>query len=197
MNNKILDMNMETILDLMEDDDLKVTQIKKDEVYVVSKEEKYDLLTGEILENNKPVSNLPVSVQMNHTPPSSLAKDAGEDYGYVREKFRDLVNKGMHFLDSAINEAQASGNPKGAEAVSSLIKNLGEVTEKLYDVHIKTMDIESRNNPNQSGQVNVDNGVIFVGDSNDVMDYIEQKKQKVIDIDSTEVINTANNSQKT
>ena len=69
------------------------------------------------------------------------------DCEIVRSNIYDLLDKGKDVLETAIDIAAASENPKMFEQVSSIMKNLGDLNHQLIDVHnkrIKKSDVNDK-----------------------------------------------------
>ena len=58
-------------------------------------------------------------------------EDVSADYKYSRENLYNLVERGQDAIDGALNLAKETDHPRAYEVAGTLIKNVGEVTEKL------------------------------------------------------------------
>lgn len=95
------------------------------------------------------------SVNLNLTP------DAEEDYRLARRTFKDLIRKGNDALDGILEVAKSSDKPSAYEVVSTLIKNVSDVTKDLYDLQKKTKELKGEDKLKEP-QVNIDKA-IFTG----------------------------------
>ena len=86
-------------------------------------------------------------------------EDVSADYKYSRENFYNLVERGQDAIDGILELAKESELPRTYEFAGQLIKNVGEVTEKLLDLQRKLKDLKEVPN---SAPKNVTNA-LFVG----------------------------------
>lgn len=70
--------------------------------------------------------------------------DVQADYEYSRTRLRELIEKGNKALDNAIDAATEVGKPESFEAIAKTIKILSDVTKDLYDIHIKTKELNEK-----------------------------------------------------
>lgn len=99
-------------------------------------------------------------------------KEIDEDYNYTRDTCRDMVDKGKVALDKLIDLATASDSPRAFEVVATLIKNLAETTDRLMDLHKKTIEIEQAKKPVVTPNVNNNN--VFLS-TKDLLEIIKKK----------------------
>ena len=59
------------------------------------------------------------------------------DYKYSRENFYNLIERGQDAIDGILDLAKEGEHPRAYEVAGQLIKNVGEVTEKLIDLQEK------------------------------------------------------------
>ena len=64
-------------------------------------------------------------------------KDSDIDYKYSRENFYSLIERGQDAIDGILELAKEGEHPRAYEVAGQLIKNVGEVTEKLVDLQEK------------------------------------------------------------
>jgi len=64
-------------------------------------------------------------------------KDMDSDYKYSRENFYNLIERGQDAIDGILDLAKEGEHPRAYEVAGQLIKNVGEVTEKLIDLQEK------------------------------------------------------------
>ena len=69
------------------------------------------------------------------------------DYEYSRQTYYELIEKGKDALDLAIEIAQRSEHPRAIEVLSGMIKNVGDVNDKLMDLNKKNKDINKDDIP--------------------------------------------------
>ena len=69
--------------------------------------------------------------QIDSTP------DVDRDYEYQRQNFYNLVERGQDAIQGILDLAQQSQHPRAYEVAGQLIKQVGDVTEKLGDLQTK------------------------------------------------------------
>ena len=97
-------------------------------------------------------------------------EDVSADYKYSRENFYNLVERGQDAIDGILELAKASEHPRTYEVAGQLIKNVGEVTEKLLDLQRKLKDLKEVPN---SAPKNVTNA-LFVGSTAELQKMIKK-----------------------
>ncbi len=70
-------------------------------------------------------------------PRSNEPQDMDSDYKYSRENFYSLIERGQDAIDGILDLAKEGEHPRAYEVAGQLIKNVGEVTEKLVDLQEK------------------------------------------------------------
>lgn len=93
-----------------------------------------------------------------------------KDCEYVRGNLYSLVEKGQEALTQIIDLAQQSDSPRAYEVAGQLIKNVGDVTDKLIDLHQKMKKIKEEE---PRGPKNVTNA-LFVGSTADLQKMIKE-----------------------
>ena len=97
-------------------------------------------------------------------------EDISADYKYSRENFYNLVERGQDAIDGILELAKESEHPRTYEVAGQLIKNVGEVTEKLLDLQRKLKDLKEVPN---SAPKNVTNA-LFVGSTAELQKMIKK-----------------------
>ena len=98
------------------------------------------------------------------------SEDVSADYKYSRENFYNLVERGQDAIDGILELAKESEHPRTYEVAGQLIKNVGEVTEKLLDLQRKLKDLKEVPN---SAPKNVTNA-LFVGSTAELQKMIKK-----------------------
>ena len=75
-----------------------------------------------------PVESKPV------IPRPKEQEDITNDYKYSRENLYNLVERGQDAIDGILTLAKETEHPRTYEVAGQLIKNVGEVTEKLLQL---------------------------------------------------------------
>ena len=97
-------------------------------------------------------------------------EDVSADYKYSRENFYNLVERGQDAIDGILELAKESEHPRTYEVAGQLIKNVGEVTEKLLDLQRKLKDLKE---VPSSAPKNVTNA-LFVGSTAELQKMIKK-----------------------
>ena len=119
--------------------------------------------------------NMPQKVEKQHVIDK---KDIKDDYEFSREIYRDLITKGTYSLDTLAELARESEHPRAFEVLSTSIKNLGDVTDKLMTLQKAKKDLTQDNEKKE-----VTNNNLFVGSTTDLQRMLLDKDNI---IDATE-----------
>ena len=98
-----------------------------------------------------------------------------QDYEYSRGQLYNLIEKGQEAVNGILDVAQQSDQPRAYEVAGQLIKHVGDVADKLADLHKKVNDIE---NPKQSRNTEVTNNTMFVGSTAELAKFLKSKRDK-------------------
>ena len=101
------------------------------------------------------------------------APDIQQDYEISRAQLHNLVMKGQEAVDGILDVARASDHPRAYEVAGQLIKNVGDVADKLIDLQKKMKDLDDEG---KQGPTNVTNAM-FVGSTSDLQKMLKQQKQ--------------------
>ena len=110
-----------------------------------------------------PVESKPV------IPRPKEQEDIDSDYKYSRENLYNLVERGQDAIDGILTLAKETEHPRTYEVAGQLIKNVGEVTEKLLQLQekMKKLGEETKKAPNK-----VENN-LFVGSTAELQKLIK------------------------
>lgn len=110
-----------------------------------------------------------VKEEVNITPIKS--DDIKKDYEYTRANLYSLIEKGQEAINGIMELAGEGGSPRAYEVAGQLIKNVGDVTDKLIDLQKKLKDVEE-----DAGKTtnNTTNNAIFVGSTSDLSKLLKQ-----------------------
>ena len=111
-----------------------------------------------------PVESKPV------IPRPKEQEDIMNDYKYSRENLYNLVERGQDAIDGILTLAKETEHPRTYEVAGQLIKNVGEVTEKLLQLQekMKKLGEETKKAPNK-----VENN-LFVGSTAELQKLIKK-----------------------
>lgn len=101
----------------------------------------------------------------------SETQDVKTDYETSRAQLHLLLQKGQEAVDGILDVARASDHPRAYEVAGQLIKNVGDVADKLIDLQKKMKDLDE--DP-KKGPNNVTNA-LFVGSTAELQKLIKQQ----------------------
>jgi hypothetical protein len=97
--------------------------------------------------------------------------DIKKDYEYTRANLYSLIEKGQEAINGIMELAGDSASPRAYEVAGQLIKNVGDVTDKLIDLQKKVKDIEDESTKTTN---NVTNNAVFVGSTTELSKLLKQ-----------------------
>jgi len=104
-----------------------------------------------------------------------------DDYEYSRDTYYEILENGKESMQLMIEVARESEHPRAFEVLSTMMKNMADVNDKLMDLNKKNKDINQKEELKQLG--NTTNN-LFVGTTTDLQRLIQNEKQVVIDAES-------------
>lgn len=116
------------------------------------------------------VKDAPKSIQSIENK-IEVKQDLKKDYEYSRGQLYSLIEKGQEALNGILEVAGEGGSPRAYEVAGQLIKNVGDVTDKLIDLQKKLKDIEENEVKTTN---NVTNNALFVGSTADLSKLLKQ-----------------------
>ena len=102
---------------------------------------------------------------------SLAVDDVKKDYDYTRGNLYSLIEKGQEAINGILELAQESEMPRAYEVAGQLIKNVGDITDKLLDLQKKVKDIEE---DKPKGPTTVNNA-LFVGSTAELAKLLKQQ----------------------
>lgn len=106
------------------------------------------------------------------------------DYEYSRDTYYELLEKGKESMELMIDVARESEHPRAFEVLSTMMKNMADINDKLMDLNKKNKDINREDEPKQLG--NTTNN-LFLGTTVDLQRLIhDENKGVVIDAEPTD-----------
>ena len=103
---------------------------------------------------------------------SLAVDDIKKDYDYTRGNLYSLIEKGQEAINGILELAQESEMPRAYEVAGQLIKNVGDITDKLLDLQKKVKDIEE---DKPKGPTTVNNA-LFVGSTAELAKLLKQQQ---------------------
>ena len=111
----------------------------------------------------------------------SEQEDIVKDYEASRAQLHNLVMKGQEAVDGLLDVARASDHPRAYEVAGQLIKNVGDVADKLIDLQLKIKELDKEE---KKGPTNVTNAM-FVGSTSDLQKMLKAQKNINKDTETT------------
>ena len=108
--------------------------------------------------------------------PATTSEQLKKDYDYTRANLYSLIEKGQEAVDGILEVAQSSDQPRAYEVAGQMIKHVGDVADKLADLHKKVNEIE--NPKGSSSEKQVTNNTMFVGSTAELAKFLKQKQDK-------------------
>ena len=108
--------------------------------------------------------------------PATTQEQLKKDYEYTRGNLYSLIEKGQEAVEGILEVAQSSDQPRAYEVAGQMIKHVGDVADKLADLHKKVNEIE--NPKGSSSDKQVTNNTMFVGSTAELAKFLKQKQDK-------------------
>ena len=102
-------------------------------------------------------------------PRPNEPQDMDSDYKYSRENFYSLIERGQDAITGILDLAKEGEHPRAYEVAGQLIKNVGEVTEKLVDLQEKMKKLKE---VPEHGPKSVTNA-LFVGSTKELQKMLK------------------------
>ncbi len=103
----------------------------------------------------------------------SDTQDVKQDYEMSRAQLHNLVMKGQEAVDGILDVARSSDHPRAYEVAGQLIKNVGDVADKLIDLQKKMKELDA--DDTKAGPSTVNN-TMFVGSTADLQKMLKQQR---------------------
>ena len=104
-------------------------------------------------------------------PEVKVPEEVDNDYKYQRENFYRLVERGQDAIDGILELAKESETPRSYDVAGNLIKQVGDVTEKLGELQLKMQKLKEV--PSNAPK-NVTNA-LFVGSTSELQKMLKGK----------------------
>jgi hypothetical protein len=121
-------------------------------------------------------SDIEKEIIKSETSPSLMVKvgkeeDENKDYEYTRGNLYSLIEKGQQAISDILDVAQQSDSPRAYEVAGQLIKNVGDVTDKLIDLQQKMKKLKEEE---PKGPKSVTNNTMFIGSTAELQKLLKQ-----------------------
>jgi hypothetical protein len=107
--------------------------------------------------------------------------DIKKDYEYTRTNLYSLIEKGQEAINGILELAGEGASPRAYEVAGQLIKNVGDVTDKLMELQKKLKEVEEEST--QKTPNSVTNNAVFIGSTSELLktlkkDFLNSKEEK-------------------
>ena len=99
--------------------------------------------------------------------------DIDKDYEYTRGNLYSLIDKGQEAVNGALDLTMSSDHPRAYEVAGQLIKNVGDIADKLMALQKDKKSIKEESPKNV-----VTNNSLFVGSTADLQKMLKQASKK-------------------
>jgi len=105
----------------------------------------------------------------------SVEDEKEADIQHVRANLYDLIKKGTTAADNALKVANEMQHPRAYEVAGNLIKNVGDLTDKLVQLQktLVDMEVKEKKATATTQNVNVNNAALFVGTTAELLKAIK------------------------
>lgn len=122
------------------------------------------------------IETTPIKSEIVKSEPTTIkalesTEQLQKDYEYSRGQLYSIIEKGQEAINGILELAQESDSPRAYEVAGQLIKNVGDVTDKLLDLQKKMKDI----NQEQKGSAptSVTNNAVFLGSTAELQKFLK------------------------
>jgi len=103
---------------------------------------------------------------------SNIEDQILKDYNYTRGNLYSLIEKGQQAINGILELAQESEMPRAYEVAGQLIKNVGDVADKLMALQKTLKDVEGRDIKSPTNVTNA----LFVGSTAELSKLLKTKQ---------------------
>jgi hypothetical protein len=121
-----------------------------------------------------------VSVEKNNTAASVVEENddiAEEDFKFVRNKMKELIEKGTLKLDEMGTLASELENARAFEVYGGLVEKISGLSKDLYDLHKKKKETSGIASKSDDPKVTVEKAV-FVGTTAELLAALKKEKNE-------------------
>lgn len=104
-----------------------------------------------------------------------LKQDLVDAYDQSKNNLQDLIDVGKDGLEEILQIAKAGQHPRAFEVFATLLKNVGELNDKLIDNQKKIREVDGKK---KEGDTKIDKA-IFVGSTAELNKLIKGKDEKI------------------
>jgi hypothetical protein len=109
------------------------------------------------------------------------------DIEYSRELYYRILTKGEEALEELTDFATDNPHPRSFEVLSTMMKNLSDISSQLVDLHVKKRDLQGRKGKEPEGlpPPTTTNNNVYVGSTEELQRLL---KEPPIDVTPNKVV---------
>jgi len=125
---------------------------------------------------NEPVELVPSPKISGAIIPQEVSNKLENDFEAARKSFKNLLEQGQDALAEIIHIAGETNTPRAYEVAFQGMKNIGELGEKLIDIHKKRKDAEYEHTVGEG--INIENmNTVFIGSLADLQKRLGDSRE--------------------
>ena len=102
----------------------------------------------------------------------NLKVDLENSYAQSKDNLEEFIEHGKEAMEELYQIAKAGQHPRAFEVFATLLKNVGELNDKLIDTQKKVREVEGKNR--EGGDTKINNAV-FVGSTDELNKLLKGK----------------------
>lgn len=106
-------------------------------------------------------------------PPSITQVDT--DCQYARDNISAVIDRGQEALESLVELARESENPRTYEALAALMRTIADASASLVDIHKQAVTINNSDQRTKPGQTTINNS-LYVGSTADLAKMLKDMR---------------------
>lgn len=116
----------------------------------------------------KKVDKLPATI----VDTADLKQDLDDAYDQTKSNLQDLIENGKDAMEELLQIAKAGQHPRAFEVYATLLKNVGELNDKLLDNQKKMRTMDGPIKSNDSPKTNIEQA-LFVGSTTELQKFLK------------------------
>jgi uncharacterized protein YukE len=100
-----------------------------------------------------------------------MKQDLEDAYNQSKDNLQDLIDNGRDAMEELLQIAKAGQHPRAFEVYATLLKNMGELNDKLLETQKKIRDIDGTKGKD-APKTNIENA-LFVGSTAELQKFLK------------------------
>ena len=101
-----------------------------------------------------------------------LKEDLTNAYEQSKDNLQELIDNGRDAMEELLQICKAGQHPRAFEVYATLLKNMGELNDRLLDTQKKMREMDKKKETNNT---NIDKA-IFVGSTTELQKFLKNKE---------------------